>query len=174
MPIFGLAKCIVPLGRRHKNIEWHTAHTIVSWPNPKQWVKVQTSDLMMIIRQSIYILSIIPSEMGKLKIHSPTYRIMDNERICLILLTHSTKYIWQAFYKSNVFRYVCTIMVMRWCTVQTNEYDLQAKMYPTICNHHKLHIIMKKKFPVFPERIWNRWQDMMQQTSQTYNHGIIW
>ena len=32
----------------------HTAHTIVSWPNPKQWVIVHISDLMMIIRQSIY------------------------------------------------------------------------------------------------------------------------
>ena len=56
----------------------HTAHTIVSWPNPKQWVIVHTSDLMMIIRQSIYILSIITREMGKLKTHSLTYCIMDN------------------------------------------------------------------------------------------------
>ena len=41
-----------------KNIERHTAHTIVSWPNPKQWVTVHTSDLMMmIIRQSIYYLN---------------------------------------------------------------------------------------------------------------------
>ena len=38
-----------------KNTKRHTAHTIVSWPNPKQWVIVHTSDLMMIIRQSIYI-----------------------------------------------------------------------------------------------------------------------
>ena len=33
----------------NKNIERHTAHTIVSWPNPKQWVIVHTSDLMMIM-----------------------------------------------------------------------------------------------------------------------------
>ena len=26
----------------HKNIERHTTHTIVSWPNPKQWVIVHT------------------------------------------------------------------------------------------------------------------------------------
>ena len=39
----------------HKNIERHTAHTIVSWPNTKQCVIVHTYDLMMIIRQSIYI-----------------------------------------------------------------------------------------------------------------------
>ena len=32
----------------------HTAHTIVSWPSPKQWVIIHTSDLLMIIRQSIY------------------------------------------------------------------------------------------------------------------------
>ena len=38
----------------HKNIERHTAHSVVSWPNPKQWVIVHTSDLM-ILRQSIYI-----------------------------------------------------------------------------------------------------------------------
>ena len=31
------------------------------------------------------------------------------------------------------------MMMMRWCAVQTNEYDLQAKMYPNICTHHKLH-----------------------------------
>ena len=55
-----------------KNIERHTAHTIVSWPNPKQWVMAHTYDLMMIIRPSIYILSCITREMGKLK-HNPTY-----------------------------------------------------------------------------------------------------
>ena len=52
--------------------------TIVSWPNHKQRVIVHTSDLMMLIRQSMYILSIITKEMGKLKTHSPTYCIMDN------------------------------------------------------------------------------------------------
>ena len=60
-----------------KNIERHTANTIVSWPNTKQWVIVHISDLIMIIRQSIYILSIITTEMGKLKRYSPTYCIMD-------------------------------------------------------------------------------------------------
>ena len=59
----------------HKNIERHTADTIVSWPNPKQWVIVHTSNLMIIIRQSIYILSIITREMGKLKAYSPIYCI---------------------------------------------------------------------------------------------------
>ena len=39
----------------HKNIERHAAYTIVSWPNPKQWVIVHTSDLIMITRQSMYI-----------------------------------------------------------------------------------------------------------------------
>ena len=53
--------------RFHANIQRHTAHTIVSWPNQKQWVIVHTSDLMMITRQSIYILSIITKGMGKQK-----------------------------------------------------------------------------------------------------------
>ena len=72
----------------HKNIERHTADTIVSWLNPKQWVIVHTSDLMMIIRQSIYILSIITREMGKLKTYSPTYCIMDNGKN-MLNLTHT-------------------------------------------------------------------------------------
>ena len=71
-----------------KYIERHTAHTIVSWPSPKQWVIVHTSDLMMIIRQSIYILSINTREIGKLKSHSPTYCIMDNWEN-MLNLTHT-------------------------------------------------------------------------------------
>ena len=62
-------------------------------------------------------------------------------------------------------------MIMRWCTVQTNEYDLQAKTFPNICTHHKLHNNDENKFPVLPERICNKWQNMMQQTSQAHNHG---
>ena len=34
----------------NKNILRHTAHTIVSWPNSKQWLTIHTSDLMMKIR----------------------------------------------------------------------------------------------------------------------------
>ena len=36
---------------------------------------------------------------------------------------------------------------MRWCNVQTNEYDLQAIMYPTICTHHKLQNNDDPSFP---------------------------
>ena len=84
----------------NKNIERHAVDTIVSWPNPKQWVIVHTSDLMMIIRQSIYILSIITREMGKLKTYSPTYCIMNNGEN-MLNLTHSTKYICRHFISSN-------------------------------------------------------------------------
>ena len=47
----------------YRKIKRHTAHAIVSWPNPKKWVIVHTSDLMMIIRQSLYIFS--QSSQGK-------------------------------------------------------------------------------------------------------------
>ena len=36
-----------------KNIERHTAHTIVSWPNPKQCIVVRTFDFMMMIIRKI-------------------------------------------------------------------------------------------------------------------------
>ena len=62
----------------YKNKERHTMHNIVSWPNPKQWQKGHTSDLMMIIRSSDSILSIITRDMGKLNTHSPIYCINDN------------------------------------------------------------------------------------------------
>ena len=38
----------LPRFSSHKNIVRHTAHTIVSWPNPKQWLMIHTSGLMMI------------------------------------------------------------------------------------------------------------------------------
>ena len=72
----------------HKNIERHTAHTIVSWPNPKQWVIIHTSELIVIIRQSIYIPIIITRETGKLKTHSPTYCLINN-RENMLNLTHT-------------------------------------------------------------------------------------
>ena len=64
---------------------------------------------------------------------------------------------------------------MRWrnvqTNVQTNEYDLQAKTYPTICTYHKLRNNNENKVPVFPKCICNKWQNMMWQTSQAHNHG---
>ena len=93
------------LDKKNKNIERQTAGTIVSWPNHKQWVKVHTSDLMMMmIRQSIYIISIITREMGKLKTYNPTYCIMDSGENTLNLTHTLDKFIWLAFYKFNAFR----------------------------------------------------------------------
>ena len=91
------------MSNNYKNLESHTAHIIVSWPSPKQWVIVHTSDLMM-IRKSIYILSTITREMGKLKAHSPTYFIMGNWENMLYLAHTLDKLFLQTFYKFNVFR----------------------------------------------------------------------
>ena len=51
----------------------HTAHTVVSRPNTKQWQMGHNSDLMMIIRKSTCILKIIIWEMGMLNTYSPIY-----------------------------------------------------------------------------------------------------
>ena len=48
-------------------------------------------------------------------------------------------------------------MIMSWCNVEIDEYDLQAKTYPTICTHHKLY--NNEKIPVFPECICNKWEN---------------
>ena len=91
----------------------------------------------MIIRQRINVLSISTREEGKQQTHSPTYCIMD------FIMDN-----WE-----NMLNLTHTMMIMKWCTVQTNEYYLQGKMYPTICTHHKVHNNNEIKFPVFPERI---------------------
>ena len=89
--------------KNHINIERHTALTIVSWPNPKQWIMVHTSDLMMISRQIIYILSVITREMGKLKTHSPTYYILDIWENILDLTQTLDEIYLTGIFKFNVF-----------------------------------------------------------------------
>ena len=90
-------------------------------------------------KTSIHILSIITKEMGKLKTYSPTYCIMDNWEN-MLNLTHTPEKLYLTGILSSMSSdKVCTMMIMRWCNVQTNEYDLQAKTYPTICIHQKLH-----------------------------------
>ena len=46
----------------------------------------------------VYIIPIITSELGKFKHTAPYIVKWVTEGKCLILLTYSTKYIWQAFY----------------------------------------------------------------------------
>ena len=72
---------------------------------------VHTSHLMMIIRQYIYMWKYIyvfsqssQREWVNWK-HTASHAVKRiTGRICLILLTHSTNYTWQAFYKFDVFR----------------------------------------------------------------------
>ena len=91
----------------HKNIVRHTAHTIAQWPNPKQWIIVHTSDLTMIIRQSMYFLSIIIREMGKQKTHGPIYCIMDNWNN-MLNLTHTLDMIF-ALQPTQIIRLLSTV-----------------------------------------------------------------
>ena len=48
------------------------------------------------------------------------------------------------------------MMMMKLYNEQTNECDLQAKTYPTICTHHKVHNNNENKFPVYI--MWLCWQ----------------
>ena len=45
---------------------------------------------------------------------------------------------------------------------------MKANTYPTISNH-KLHNTNENKFPVFPECIYNKWQNMMSGTQPRKN-----
>ena len=149
----------------------HTAHTTVSWPHPKQWIIIHASDLMMIARQRIYSLNHHKGN-GSTENTQPHLLYKDNSENMLNLTHTLTKYIWQTFISSM--SSICTMTIMRGCNVQTNECDLQAKTYPTICTHHKLRNNNKNKIPVFPECIFNKWQNMMYKTSQAHSHEKMW
>ena len=43
----------------------------------------------------------------------------------------------------NAFRCIRTMMIMRWCNVQTGENKLQANMYQIVCTQHRLHCGVK-------------------------------
>ena len=130
------------------NIERHTAHTTLSWPNPKQRVIVHTSDLMTIIRQSIYILSIITQKMGELKTHSPTYCIMDN-RENMLNLTHTRQIISDRhFICSMSSDKVCTMMIMIWCNVQSNEWRINKIQLHWYLENWKKKICPTMYYPI--------------------------
>ena len=77
----------------HKNIERHTAHTIVSWINPKQWQIVNTSDKIKHAYSHNH-----HKRNGQAEYKRPQYiatKII--KKIDLILDTHSTKCTLQAF-----------------------------------------------------------------------------
>ena len=58
---------------QHKNMARHTAHTIVSLPNPRQCLMFHNYDLMMIVRWNTNILTIMKKETWKLQGHTPIY-----------------------------------------------------------------------------------------------------
>ena len=71
-------------------------------------------------------------------------------------------------------------MIMRWCNVQTNEYDLQAITYPTICTHHKLYNNDGNKIPfsrnvyAIRDKIWCN-NHLRHMTTEKYdNNGKGW
>ena len=76
----------------YKNKARDTANAIVSWLHPKQWTIVHTSDLMMIIRRSIYMwyiyIYISQSSPGKWVDWKCIYCIVDNWKN-VINLTHT-------------------------------------------------------------------------------------
>ena len=74
------------------------------------------------------LLTITTMEKGKLNTHSPIHCMKYNWDNWIYLNTPLTQCNWQAFYNSNVFRYICIMMIMR-CYLQTNEYDYWAVMY---------------------------------------------
>ena len=121
----------------HMNIWRHTVHTIVVWPNPKYWLIVYTSNLIMIMRESTHILTVTTREMYKLKTHSLIYCIKDDWKNWLNL-----RHIFDEIHITSIGYVPCLQISLRnddnEYNVQTNKCDLPVLMYRSICTHHTL------------------------------------
>ena len=106
---------------------------------------VHTSDLMVITRQGIYILSSITWEVGELKTHSPTYCTMDNWEN-MLYLNHTRQNIFE---RQNI---------------SSMSSDKFAQWWRWDGVFYKLTNTIWKQILVFPECICNKWQNMMLQT----------
>ena len=132
----------------------HTVYKIVSWPNPRQRLMIQISDLRMITIQHAHIITTNIGQSVNWKHITPNIAWKISERMELILATHSPKYIWQAFYMVDAFSRSTQRGKRHIFNVQTNEYNLQIIMYPIL--------------------ILNNWENMMIQSAQTRKHEKIW
>ena len=56
------------------------------------------------------------------------------KRMDSILDSLLTEYTWETLYMCSAFRQIFSMLMMRWCIVETNSYDLQVIMYPIIQN----------------------------------------
>ena len=98
---YGEVICVFHLNHQHKNIERQKAHTIVSWPNHKQWKMGHTSDLMMILRWSTLSLTIIIRKMGKPNTQSSIYYMKDNW-IIWRNLTHTRQNVPNKYFRNPI------------------------------------------------------------------------
>ena len=84
-----------------KNIKRYTAHTIVSWPNHKQWQKFHRPYFRFDDDNKIKHMYShnLHKKMVKLKTHSPIYCMKDNwENWLNRRHTYEAEYTWQAFF----------------------------------------------------------------------------
>ena len=120
-----------------KNIARHTAYISASWPNHKQWLITHISDLIVMTRWGMNILTTINRETGKLKTHSPMYCIKCKwENWFDLKHTFDRKHL-KASCMCNGSRPVCIKMIMR--VQYANEYDSRGASdlrphYNFVCN----------------------------------------
>ena len=114
-----------------KNIGRHTADTIVPWPNPKQCVIDHASDLMMTIRQSMYILSTITREMGTLNMIVIAQQNSSVHR-CMVAIT--TAFVW--------FINRCVFHDSHWVSRRTNLHA-QSWNISSICKIAQIVILCR-------------------------------
>ena len=112
----------------------HTAHNMVSWLNPKQWLLVQNPDLMKILWWST-----ISSQLSKGEWFSCKYTVVEiawmiMEKIDLILDTHSTEsciHSVHSNYSAKSLKWECAMWIKVIC--------FRAILFPIVCTHYRPH-----------------------------------
>ena len=130
-PLAGYPRCKIKVKYQQTklwvdvDITRHTAHAIVQWPNPKQWLMIHTFDLLMqITKRSTHVLMVISREMSELKPHSLTHCKDDTwKKLLQVLYIYSTEYTWQAFYMY--------LLMYAYKRVRTSGSNIPGNLHPT-------------------------------------------
>ena len=115
------------------------------WINCRQWLIIQTVNLVMMIWLSANIFTITKRVVGKLMTHSPIYHIISEKQ---------TNTRWNT--SDNILyvytcRQFCLMVTLRWCNMETSYSG-------------------GTKNPAFPETLWGNWHNMTIQLP-TKNNG---
>ena len=148
---------------QYKNIKRHTAHTIVSWPNPKQWVigkgihMNNTTQLNHAYFENVSLLYsyrccvIVFQIYMKYVISSLTWYQLSHRNCLFFYLVYRLSIYHNIHYKI-IYNLFCWIWYNEFCLYSAIVYSVRAILKYLITHHKRDFSITLKYFP--PETDW--------------------